>query len=308
MRKFIFDCDPGVDDLLALAYILKKKMNVVGITTVSGNVNCDKTTINTLKFLQLYGADIPVYKGAKTPLNSQAIHAELIHGVDGCHGILDDIQLTTKERSKPAHRYIIEEVLASKRQIEIIAVAPLTNIALAMIEKPEIAQYIKHIYIMGGGHKNGNITPAAEFNFYADPYAAKVVFESGVPITMAGLDATMSFGVSENEIDKLTEKSTSTEQNQVVLKLLRENLKISRLFGFDEAYVHDLIAVVSAVKPELMETKKYFVGIETKGKFTLGKSVVDVENVLKREKNANVGLSLNKDVFLQSVSEILADD
>ncbi len=305
MRKFILDCDPGMDDLIALAYALKTKLNLLAVTTVSGNVDCEHTTINALKFLDVFGVNIPVYKGAKHPLKTKPIHAPHIHGVDGCHGVLNHIKTERKPEEQSASRYLIEEILKNKNEIEIIAIGPLTNLALALIEKPDIAQYVKHIHIMGGGHAFGNIKPAAEFNFYADPFAAKIVFESQIPLTMVGLDATMAEGLSEKEINNLLAAAPQTEQNEIIAQLLKNTLKVAELFGRTEAYVHDLIAVVSVVKPEIVEMKEYFVGIETKGKYTFGKSVVDIDGVLKREPNAKVALGVNKTELLKALEDIL---
>ena len=305
MRKFIIDCDPGMDDLIALGYLIKNDFNIIGVSTVSGNVDCDNSTLNTLKFLSVLNSDVKVYKGASEPLVQEKIHALDIHGEDGSHGILSDVINKKEVEKEKASEFLVRSILENKNEIEIIALGPLTNIATLLLNNYECRKYIKHIYIMGGSHAFGNITPSAEFNFYADPEAAKYVFESGVPISMIGLDATLSEGLTGSDIDDLEKTSKNTEWSKLIIKLLRKSLSISKKFGLEKAYIHDLITAIVPFNDNFVEFKKYNVSIETKGVFTRGKSVVDIDGVSKREVNTNVGFSFNKVIYLDIIKNLL---
>lgn len=258
-----------------------EKLILESVTTVSGNVHVDKSTENALKILELMGRkDIPVAKGAAKPLKKELRTAEYIHGEDG----LGDSNLPEPKISairKNATELIIEKIIANPREITLVTIGPLTNIALAIEEEPEIISKTKEIILMGGAYGvtpygYGNVTPVAEFNIYTDPEAAKMVFESGMKITAVGLDITRDPEALLTEEDFRRIKEAGTETAKMVLRIIRRPMELSkRLYGCRAIPMHDAMAVSYLLAPELFTVKKYRVDIETRGEFTLGQTVTD---------------------------------
>lgn len=203
MIPVIIDTDPGIDDAAALVMALtNKKLDIKLITTVAGNVIVEKTTNNTLKIVEFLGLNIPVSKGAKKPLVREYEDASYIHGESGMDGY-DFKEPTIKEIEFNAIDAIRNELLKSTKKITIITLGILTNIALLIENYPECLKNIEEIIIMGGTLKGGNTTSVAEFNIYGDPDAAKVVFESNLPLTMISLDITEKAVITKETIVKL---------------------------------------------------------------------------------------------------------
>src|SRR2546426_10720650 len=192
MYRIILDTDPGIDDALALFLALASpELQLEAITTVSGNVHVDLTTRNALTLLELAGrTDIPVARGCDRPLSRQPVFAEYVHGQNGLGGVeLPEPQL--QPVGQHAVDLIIERVMAAPREITLVPIGPLTNIALALRKEPRIAEHVREVVIMGGALRvPGNVTPEAEFNIYADPHAAHIVFHAGWPIRLVSLDVT----------------------------------------------------------------------------------------------------------------------
>ena len=204
--KVIMDCDPGIDDGIALAYAAahQDELELLAITTFAGNATIDKVTKNALELVDFYGLNVPVAKGQERPLVREALHAEEFHGETGLgHCVLPETK--TEIASDNAVLFIrdILNGLPEGEQVTMIETAPMTNLALLLRIFPEVKDKIRRIVFMGGAAKGGNITPAAEFNIYADPEAAKIVFTSGVPLVMCGLDATLKCNLTRNQIMKL---------------------------------------------------------------------------------------------------------
>ncbi len=191
-QKIILDCDPGIDDAMAIAFAVgSPDIELTGITTVAGNVGLDKTTANALRLLEFFGAaQVPVTAGAAAPLARPAITAEHVHGADGLRGLMLPAP-TGQPRPGHAVDYIIDTVLAAPGEITLVAVGPLTNVALALRREPALVSAVRDFVIMGGSTTRGNVTPAAEFNIAADPEAAAEVFTAGWTVTMVGLDVTL---------------------------------------------------------------------------------------------------------------------
>ena len=295
-RTAIIDCDPGVDDAIALFMALAAdNLDVKAITVVAGNQTLDKTSINALKLMECAGSDIPVAKGAADPLVRELFTAAHVHGESG----LGNVVLPEPKKgfsSKSACDTIYEEALKSEQKLLIIALGPLTNIAVTLLKYPDIKERLERIILMGGSCGCGNDTPAAEFNIYADPEAARIVFESGVPITMVGLDVTHKALIYPEEV-----RYASQVGNPVVEtteKLLGHMMKISmKYFGFEGAIMHDPLAVAYAIDPGVLKTEKYHVDIETKGIYTSGKTVVDIYGVTGKEPTIDVGIEIDRDRF-----------
>ena len=204
--KVIMDCDPGIDDGIALAYAAahQDELELLAITTFAGNATIDKVTKNALELADFYGLKVPVAKGQERPLVKEPLHAEEFHGETGLgHCVLPE---TKKELASDNAVLFIRDILndlPEGEQVTVIETAPMTNLALLLRIFPEVKEKIRQIVFMGGAAKGGNITPAAEFNIYADPEAAKIVFSSGIPLVMCGLDATLKCNLTRNQIMKL---------------------------------------------------------------------------------------------------------
>ena len=303
-RKIILDCDPGHDDAIAILLAAgNPNIELVGITTVSGNAEIDKVTQNALKVCEVANLkNIPVVKGSGQPLVRARENAPAIHGESGMDGpVLPDP--TIKAQDEHAVHFIIRKLLESDGDITLVPVGPLTNIAMAMRLEPKILPKIKEIVLMGGG-SFGNWTPAAEFNIYADAEAAKVVFESGVPITMMGLDLTHQALATPEVTEKIG--NINNQASEFVKELLTYFRKTYfEVFGFEHPPVHDACSVAYVIDPSVIETKKLHVEIETNSKLTYGMTVIDYLGVTGKEPNVNVSIKLDHEKFWNMVADSL---
>ncbi len=307
--KILMDVDTGVDDALALMLALRSpELEMIGCTTVAGNVSVEETTRNTLAVLELAGrADIPVSRGAARPLVRRLTTATYFHGPHGM-GQLELPEPTAKPVVPLAPKFLIDMAERYPGELTVIAVGPLTNLAMALLLDPHFGRKLKRLIIMGGAVRTpGNITPVAEANFYNDPEAAQAVMNSGAAITLVGLDVTNLALLRWREIAHLEAQRESLSPIAAAsLELLRY---YSRVYGVDNgARLHDPLAVGVAIRPELVQTERMQVDVETQGKFTRGQSVgynqmaVDlVEN--KGEYDDAIGIRLehpsNAEVCLQ---------
>ncbi len=297
MKKVLIDCDPGHDDMIALMLACASdKLEVLGVTTVAGNQEGEKTFNNALKILTLIDRkDVPVARGFDKPILRELVTAPEIHGVSG----LDGADLPIPEvRPSNLHAvdFIINALLESDEKLYLIPTGPLTNIGVALLREPRIKKKIERIVLMGGAAFDSNITPAAEFNIYVDPEAAKIVFESGLPLTMVGLDVTNKAIFSFKDIDRL--EKFNGKVSKVVAPLLRFFAKANHeFFGFKGAPLHDPLAVSYIIDNTILDTKFLHVDIETYGQFTRGQTVVDIYGVTKKVLNAEVALGLDVGKF-----------
>jgi len=304
MKKIILDCDPGHDDAIAIMLACaSEELEVLGVTTVAGNQTGDKTLQNALKILTLIKEDFPVAAGFDKPLFRELVTAPEIHGETG----LDGAELPTpniKPLKIHAVELIIKNLLAAEDQVYLVATGPLTNIAGALMLMPKIKEKIKKIVLMGGGIRDSNVTPAAEFNTYVDPEAAKIVFEAGIPITMVGLDATNKALFTDEDIVELAglggKVSTVTAQ---LLKYYSEAVK--KAVRVNGAPLHDPLAVAAVIDPNVLETVSLHVDIETQGEFTRGATVADLRGVTHKKPNAEVAFGLDIRKFKQSIFEAI---
>jgi Inosine-uridine nucleoside N-ribohydrolase len=305
MRKIIVDCDPGIDDLVALVNVMSREdVEILGITTVAGNQLLDICTKNALAITHTFGKQISVHAGANAPLMREQVIADEIHGENGVGNVVLQEGIA-KVEEESAFSFLNRMAQKYPQELEVIAIGPLTNIALTIRTYPEFAKNVKRISIMGGGHEKGNVTPAAEFNFYADPEAAKAVFESGIPLIMCGLDITMCEGLDDADIKRLMEGKKSA-CNKRIETALQDILEIGIRFGYKYAFVHDLIAAIALLEEEFAKGDCYHVDIETKGELTYGKSVVDMEHITGKEKHVFVGFSFEKEKLMQEMQRMIA--
>lgn len=300
-KSIIIDCDTGTDDAIAIVCAHRcKDLDIRAITTVAGNVSLKNTSQNTLNLVDYIGWDIRVAKGATKPLFRDLETAD-------CHGDtgLGDLILPKSNRNfydKLAMDLIYEEAKSLNGELEILAIGPLTNIALCILTYPEVKKLIKRITIMGGATVGGNMNAAAEFNMFVDPEAAKIVFESGIPITMVGLDVTLKTKLTLEDRNLLSEYNNP--HAEVIVKLLDYMFMRSREYGLEDAVMHDGLALASMVLDDVVKTNKYYVTVETKGEFTTGQTVVDYYYAFDKEKNVDVALNVDVDMFRTWVKEL----
>lgn len=292
MTKLILDCDPGLDDALALLLAhADPSLELVAVTTVGGNVGLDRTTANALRLREYLGFEsVPVAAGADKPLARPAENAAHVHGESG----LGNVELpasTLPVSEQPAVELIIDLLSASPGQIHLVATGPLTNIATALRVEPRIAQWAASFVIMGGSYSRGNATPAAEFNIYADPEAAAEVFAAGWQVVMVGLDLTQQAIATEEIVQRMSRLGRLGEELVVPLSTFWSDPTDASWSG---QAVHDVCAVAYIAHPELFRSGRARVDVETKGEFTAGMTVVDFASTLP---NAIVPVELREDGF-----------
>jgi len=270
-RKVILDCDPGIDDAFAIAFGCGHPgLELCGVTTVAGNVGLDRTTGNALAVLEFLGrADVPVAAGSPAPLLRPFTDAHDVHGETG----LGAARLPAPSRRPvPAHAidFLIERIAGAPGEVTLVATGPLTNIALAVRRYPPLVTEVADFVIMGGSASRGNVTPAAEFNIWADPEAAAIVFAAGWRVTMAGLDVTHQALATAEVRDRLS-----------VLGRLNDELLLPGLRGYQSLAdaagqpVHDVCALALVAAPGLFGCRPAQVEVETQGRWTAGMTVTD---------------------------------
>ena len=302
----IIDCDPGHDDALAITLALARpELDVLGITTVGGNAPLAATTRNALRVLALLGrTDVPVAAGAVQPLLRELETAPEVHGVTGLDGA-DLPEPMSEPRPEGAVEFLRATLAASPEPVTLIPVGPLTNIALLLHAHPEAAPKIAHICLMGGSVGAGNWTPAAEFNIWVDPEAARMVFRSGLPITMCGLEVTHKALFGYPEIDRLA--AIGTPVATVFADLLRffTRFHVER-YGTADTPIHDAVAVAHIAVAGLVTTRRYHVDVETTGDITRGRTVVDNRGQQGRAPNVDVALDLDQPRFTDLLIDAVA--
>ena len=272
-RRIIIDTDPGVDDAMAIFLALRSpELKVEAITAVSGNVPLAFTLPNALRLVEIAGhTEIPVAGGAAFPLVRRLVTAAYVHGNNGLGGV-EFPEPKIKPAVETASELIRRIVRANPGEITIAAVGPLTNIATVLKADPGIAKLIKSLALMGGSLSGGNITPAAEFNFYVDPEAARVVFDSGVPVIMVGLDVTHKVLLHENHVRTL--EAAQNPVSRAAAKIMRATLgRVAKTNDETVVAMHDPLTIASLIDPGVITLRDYYVQIETSGELTAGQSV-----------------------------------
>lgn len=305
MRNVILDCDPGHDDAISIIIGASKRsrLNILGITTVAGNVEVEKNTVNALKVIELIGLDVPVVEGAVRPLVRESEIAPEIHGETGMDGPV--LNTPVKEKT-PGHAvdFIIEQVKNSPEKVTLVPTGPLTNIALALIKDPSIKGNIDEIVLMGGG-TFGNWTPAAEFNIYVDAEAAKVVYERGLPVTMFGLDVTHQVIADKAVIDRVSKLDNDVAVFvKELLMFFAETYK--NHFGFSGGPIHDACTTMYLLNPEMFTFEDVNVTIETKGEATYGMTVVDLLKTTGKPENIKFATGVNTETFWNIFQDVLS--
>ena len=307
MEKIILDVDTGIDDAMAILYALEsKKLDILGITTVNGNVPLDFVTKNTLKVLQLAEReDIKVYPGAEEPYLREVEHEFHVHGTDGIGNALDDMEVTKELEDTFAPDFIIESAKKHAGELTLVMVGSLTNLALALKKAPEIKTMIKRLVIMGGLVSNagrGNKLPTSEFNIFADAEAAKVVFHKGLDITMVSLDVTHQTMLDLEKINEL--------QGTKYYNFIKDSTKIYRdygekLHGRNECSLHDPLTIGYVLDETYLETEAVYVDVETKSELSYGQTIADFRGQLGKEPNMKICLSVDAERFVNDFIETL---
>lgn len=301
-KPIIIDCDPGHDDAIAmlLAFAKPELVKVLAVTIVAGNQTLEKTVLNALKVLSFAGIQCEVAAGYDRPLIRELEIAPEVHGETG----LDGPELpdpTFAASPKHAVQTIIDHVRASSEKVTLVATGPLTNVAAALIGAPDIKQNLERIVLMGGAARLGNWTPAAEFNILVDPEASSAVFQSGVPVTMVGLDVTHEAQVMWPEVEMLL--NSERKVGVMVGELLDFFGKFHATMGFEGMPLHDPLAMAVVLDPTIVATQHLPVRIETQGRYTTGRTVVDFYGVTGDPPNVDVALKVDRDRFVNMVMD-----
>ena len=306
----IIDSDPGLDDALAIACaVVRPEINLLAVTTVGGNVDVHHCTENALRLLHLYGADdVPVAEGAVGPLAGPLERATEIHGEGG----LGNTKLPKAPRTaepEGAVALMARILEASPEPVAIAPVGPLTNIALLIRSYPHLAPKISHICLMGGSVGEGNSSASAEFNIYADPTAAEIVFNSGLPITMIGLDVTHHAILDQAFLGRL--EALPGRSAKVAAELLQFGIDRSSPWGQGgEGAIHDAVAVLHLAIPDLVGVSRYHVVVDATQGPARGRTIGDANpyrlNRDKLEPNSDVGLTIDNKRFADVMLEIFA--
>jgi purine nucleosidase len=308
-RKIIIDTDPGQDDAAAimLAFGSPAELEVLGITTVAGNVPLSYTSRNARIVCELCDkAETKVFAGADKPIARKLVTAEHVHGKTGLDGpVLPEPVMPLQ----PQHSVdFIIETLRSEPEgaVTLCTLGPLTNIALAFQKAPDIVGRVRELVMMGGGFfEGGNITPAAEFNIYVDPEAADVVFRSGVPIVMMPLDVTHQLLTRKDRVARIAAIGSAPAKAMVEMLEFFERFDIEK-YGSDGGPLHDPTVVAYLLKPELFKGRECNVEIEVTSELTVGMTVVDWWHVTDRKSNAKVMRDVDADGFFALLTERFA--
>jgi inosine/uridine nucleosidase len=300
--RIVVDTDPGIDDALALFFALAApEVQLEAVTTVSGNVSVDLTTRNALAVLELAGRGaIPVARGADRPLIRPAVYAEHVHGRNG----VGDVALPEPQREPVALHAVetlIQTIQGAPGEITLVALGPLTNLALAVRREPRIAEGVREVVIMGGALRvPGNVSPAAEFNIYADPHAAQIVFHAGWPIRLVSLDVTQQTVMSREQFAALAATGHPvTRSIQAMTDFYFDEFAAPR--GVDSFSMHDPLCLAAAIHPDLIEWRRAIVDVELTGALTAGATVAyferaeDLDPALADGRKANILASVGVD-------------
>ena len=295
-RPFIIDCDTGTDDAIAIiAALYSDEVEVKAVTSVNGNVEHKYVCQNNLDLMEYLGQTVPVATGAVQPFRNNGLHSS-----DGTHGKtgLGDLTLPRAQHSafdpRIASQLIHEIAVEEKGELELLVIGPMTNIAIALLQYPDLPGLIKHIWFMGGAAVGGNVNTTAEFNIWVDPEAAHVVMGSGIPMTMVGLDVTLKAAMVEADAAEL--RACGTRAANFVADLLDYMFR-RRDKGLEDALMHDALALGAALCPDCLKCKDCFVDVECFGQYTRGHTAVDLKGRSGKKPNVSVALEIDVPMF-----------
>ena len=301
----IIDCDPGVDDAIALLLTLAPahSFDLLGVTTVAGNVPLSLTHSNARKICALAGKpETPVYAGCPRPLLRPLATAEEVHGATGLQGA-DLPEPSGEVPSQHAVDFLRSQLLGASEPITVVVFGPMTNLAVALVQSPEIAKNIKQLVIMGGARGSGNITPSAEFNIYVDPHAAQVVLSAGIPTVLIPLDTTHQVLTTAERLERIRRIGNPVAEAAAGMLAFygesdREN------YDLPDGPLHDPCTIAYLLEPELFTTKQVPVTVELTGEQTIGRTVMDWHS--KEPSNIQVTDRVDADGFYELLINALA--
>jgi inosine-uridine nucleoside N-ribohydrolase len=297
-ERILIDCDPGHDDAIALLLALASpEVELVGVTAVAGNQTLEKTTANAIRVLDFVGRhDVPIAVGADRPLLREPFVAAYVHGETG----LDGPDLPPPQR-EPLAQHAVDFLAEHVSGTTLVAIGPLTNVALMLARYPDARP--DRLVIMGGSIALGNVTPAAEFNIWADPEAAARVFLSGLDLTMIGLDVTHTALLMNEDAERLR---VSGRTGKMIAELYDFFHRFhADTYGFGGSPIHDAVAVAHVFRPDLVESKHCNVEIECASELNRGRTVVDLWGRTDRAPNAHVGVGIDGRAFVDLLLERL---
>lgn len=301
-KPLIMDCDPGRDDAIAMMMLGRDDAYaLLGITTVAGNHTVSHTFNNAQRLSVYLGVEAPVFRGCERPLLREPIIVPEIHGDTGLDGF-DEQCLPGQPETEHAVTWIIRTLLSSPEPVTLLVTGPMTNIAMAMRLEPGILSHIERIVFMGGSMALGNITPAAEFNMFADPEAAKIVLDSGAELYMAGLDVTLRALCGAETIQQMSARNNPS--GKLFHDLMTPYCEAeSRIYGTPEAPVHDPVAAAVLQKPELLTFEPMYVSVDCTSGESYGRTHCDYYHVTGKEPNCNVAVNLDTKGFWNLVEQ-----
>lgn len=298
-KRIIIDTDPGIDDSLAILLALASpEIQLEGVTIVHGNCSMEQGTVNALSVLELAGAShVPVLKGCDLPLVQPSLLAPETHGNTG----LGYAQLPSPG-SRPIVRhgcdFLIEQIMSDPGEITLVAIGPLTNVALAIRKEPRIVQAVKEVFIMGGAIRHeGNTTPLAEFNTYVDPHAAHIVYHSGMPITLTPLDVTYQCVLLGDDVKRI--QAAGSEVPDFVEAATRFYMEFHDEYqGIQGCVINDPLTLALTFAPELCDYGEYYVDVDLSGGVSLGKTYADFYEMTGLPANVKVALGVRPRAFI----------
>lgn len=303
-RKIILDVDTGHDDAVAIMMAARDPaLSLEAITVTAGNQTLPKTLQNTLNLCSALEIAAPVYAGMTRPILRELAPAARIHGESGFEGPVFDHCDKRAERLHAAN-YIVEAAMSSDPgQLTLVAVAPLSNVAMALRLRPEIATRFREIIVMAGSIAQGNVTPSAEFNVYADPEAASIVFTSGATITMVGLDVTTTVSLDDDRLASL--RAIPGRTAEIFGASMERYSAACKRYSGECPAMHDPACVAYASAPGILATENLSVEIELAGTLTRGRTVVDLAGVTGKDPNVRVARSIDREGFWAMLEESL---
>jgi inosine-uridine nucleoside N-ribohydrolase len=296
--RILLDCDPGIDDSIAILTAAHHG-ELIGLTTVNGNVGIDYTTTNALVATQIAQLDVPVHRGAERPLIEPPFDAAWVHGPTGL-GSVELPPLHTEIASDDAVGFICDAA-RSIDGLHLVAVGPFTNVALALRRDPDLPRHLAGLTVMGGAARTGNVTAVAEFNVWADPEAAAAVFREAAPVTMVGLDITRQVVFAEPEAQRIREAGSVA--SVFMADLLDFYIHNSRRVGRAGASIHDAYAVLTVTHRDLFDISLHPIEVELSGRHTRGMTVVDERPDASGPQSAEIVWSADEQAVIELVIE-----
>lgn len=304
-KPILMDCDPGIDDAIALAMAhASPDLEIEAVTTTFGNVGLDHTTNNALRVLEWIGSSAPVYRGVSAALLTDTVDATAYHGETGLEapGIP---QPTRPAESTDAVTMLIEHLRSVDEPRTVVATGPLTNLAMALRLAPDIIERVEQVVFMGGSTDYGNDSPAAEFNMMSDPHAAQIVLTSGIPTVMFGLNVTHQVIATTERVGEI--RSLGNAVGEEFARMLEHFAGVYRQhYGFDGPAMHDPCTVAWLVQPELFTTENMRVDVETSAGLSYGRTVHDRWGIAKRPTNCAVATGVDADGFFACLTDLLS--